>query len=162
LRVRRLQCPIYSSPPCAHGPSAPPKSPQTVTSTVRQIQYILPPTVSAYHSWARQHSRLINIEEIPARSENEADTKLLWVGHWKEGGKVLLYLHGGGYVMPLVKQYLDLLTWVTEEPVAVLEYTNTPHERYRHQLTQAATAFAHLLEHGGKPNNLSHPLGFAA
>jgi acetyl esterase/lipase len=66
--------------------------------------YPTTPPVSAYLSWSRQHSRLINIEEIPAGSENEADTKLLWGGHWKEGGKVLLYLHGGGYVMPLVKQ----------------------------------------------------------
>jgi acetyl esterase/lipase len=46
--------------------------------------------------------------------------------------------------------------------VAVLEYTNTPHERYPHQLKQAVTAFAHLLERGVKPNNVSHPLGFAA
>jgi acetyl esterase/lipase len=125
--------------------------------TIRHIQYLLPPTVSAYRSWVLQNSRPVNIEEIAARSENEADTKLLWLGEWKEGGKVLLFLHGGGYVMPLIKQYLDLLIWATEEPVAVLEYTNSPHERYPHQLKQAATAFAHLLERGVKPENVCPP-----
>ncbi|KAH7910560.1 Alpha/Beta hydrolase protein [Hygrophoropsis aurantiaca] len=91
------------------------------------------------------------------------DAKLYWIGNDVEATKIMLYVHGGGYVLPLTIEHLKLLTYFrdciqrdtgVDMAIAVLEYTLAPQASYPTQFHQIDTALHHLLNDGVMPSNL--------
>ena len=74
---------------------------------------------------------------MTATQRGEESTRILWLGDtWQPGKRLLLYFHGGGYVLPMLYGYLDFLAHVKAQAentalrdslcVAVVEY-GIPH-----------------------------------
>jgi hypothetical protein len=106
----------------------------TGSMTVKQLQYLFPSTPTVYKKWTHAKGLLSNIEEFPAENDGEVDARIMWVGEaWKPGQKLLLYFHGGGYVLSMMKGHLEFLNYVKRTAVdselkdslaiAVLEYS---------------------------------------
>lgn len=124
--------------------------------SISQIQYLMPPSDSAYREFIRSAPVVADITEIAG----DAPARLMWLGQYRPGKKVLLYFHGGAYVMPLTQEHLMYCEYVRgivgreELAVAVLEYENSPHKRYPYQLMQASAVLAHLLASGVNPEDV--------
>ncbi|KAL4959075.1 Alpha/Beta hydrolase protein [Aspergillus stella-maris] len=122
-----------------------------------QLQAILPPTIDVYDEWVS--SRGI----YPAVDVLEADnaTCLLWIGP-RAASKVILFFHGGGYVMPLSLGHLDWMEHVRTEAasaglqlsVCALEYDLIPAHPYPRQMIQGILALKHLLNSGYRPSDI--------
>ncbi|KAF5133534.1 Esterase [Metarhizium anisopliae] len=140
------------------------------TFTGRQIQYLSPTTRKTYTTWVRQKlSKSHSDASVQARLKVEIDpltderSSILWVGDCRKAKKVVLFLHGGGYVVPLLPGHLEWCwrTYVSvgmengvETAVAVLEYTLCPEALYPVQLRQAVAALARLLDYGIRPRDI--------
>ncbi|KAF8182901.1 Alpha/Beta hydrolase protein, partial [Pholiota molesta] len=89
------------------------------------------------------------------------DARLLWVGA-KRTDKVLLYFHGGGFVLglpapaPLFWRYIQENLDKRGKPtgLAILNYSLIPDRPFPTQLNQAILAIQHLLETGVDPGNI--------
>ncbi|KAK3058525.1 hypothetical protein LTR09_000089 [Extremus antarcticus] len=95
-----------------------------------------------------------------AKKQNfQPDTDVLGSGlkvHWigkKTARKVLLYFHGGGYVLAASAGHMQWLFELSQElsktqdlSVVVVSYTLAPHGQYPTQLKQAAESLEWLLE----------------
>ncbi|CAH0025078.1 unnamed protein product [Clonostachys rhizophaga] len=88
---------------------------------------------------------------------------LLWLGDHNEASTVVRFLHGGGYIAPLLKGHLNWCRDVflaagaetgTKVAVAVLEYTLCPEARFPTQLRQAIGAVNTLLSSGFPPEKI--------
>ncbi|KAL3455132.1 Alpha/Beta hydrolase protein [Aspergillus heterothallicus] len=133
------------------------------TTPPRQLQAILPSTVDTYRSWALSHGDCSGVEEVSVAVTDDDDhvLRLLWIGPRRDGN-VLLFFHGGGYVMPLSKAHLDWMEYVRKEAIAaevelsvcVLEYDLIPDNPYPRQMTQAILAFELLLASGYSPSQI--------
>ncbi|KAE9578307.1 hypothetical protein CGMCC3_g5598 [Colletotrichum fructicola] len=139
----------------------------------RQIQFVTPATRKTYDGWVRrkiQKAKNINDRVVLDRLSHDVETLedgksfMLWVGDKRRAKKVVLFLHGGGYVIPLLDGHLDWSwrAYVTagieegvETAVAVLEYTLCPEVKYPSQLTQAASALSHLIKSGFQPGDIA-------
>lgn len=119
--------------------------------TIRQLQAVSPSTRSVYTDFAKQ-------QRLPVVEANVGnDTFGFWLGE-KSANKVLLWLHGGGYVSNAAPGYMHLLWNLisaakdegAELAVFFLEYTTTPEAQYPEQLTQAADALYYLTETDGR------------
>ncbi|KDQ60393.1 hypothetical protein JAAARDRAFT_126265, partial [Jaapia argillacea MUCL 33604] len=114
--------------------------------SVRQIQYMLPSTDYAYTTWCKSNY-------IKPRTEVLADgTKAHWLGD-KDSKNVLVYFHGGGYVIPADGIYFKYL-WETivkvkwegkDVAVLVLSYDVAPGAQYPKQLQQAVAVLSHVV-----------------
>ncbi|KDQ60391.1 hypothetical protein JAAARDRAFT_67935 [Jaapia argillacea MUCL 33604] len=124
--------------------------------SVRQLQYIRPPTDEAYATWCQ-------LNEIKPRTEVLVDgTKAHWLGD-KYADNVLVYFHGGGFVLPATEAYFQFL-WETiqkvkwegrEVAVLLLSYDLAPGAQYPRQLQQAVTLLHHLIHNLHKdPSNI--------
>ncbi|KAJ3542306.1 hypothetical protein NM208_g3403 [Fusarium decemcellulare] len=142
------------------------------TFSPRQIQYLSSSTRETYKSWV--HRRLSKAK----RNRDSAVTKrlsyniepledghssLLWIGDRRKASKIVLFLHGGGYISPLLPGHLEWcwrsyvsagIEMNTEVAVGVLEYTLCPIARYPVQLRQAASALSFLLSHQIRPRDI--------
>ncbi|KAK4176853.1 Alpha/Beta hydrolase protein [Triangularia setosa] len=141
--------------------------------TPLQLQFILPPTIALYKSWVRRHStsaikRLSTFSATPPNPEDlvlsdlkvdieslpDGQSSLLWLGDRTKASKVVLFLHGGGYAVPMLPGHVNwcfrsyLLASPGDVAVAVLQYTLVPHGRYPTQLKQAAAGLDHILKAG--------------
>ncbi|TDZ35038.1 Esterase [Colletotrichum spinosum] len=141
--------------------------------SARQMQFISPSTRTTYDKWV--HTKTLKatkagdrsvLDRLSHDSENLEDGKsfLLWVGDRRKAKKVVLFLHGGGYVLPLLDGHLDWCwrAYVTagiesnvETAVAVLEYTLCPNVKYPSQLMQAASGLSHLIKSGFSPADVT-------
>ena len=140
--------------------------------TPRQTQFVMPSTGEVYEKWitmkqihARTHhdavlaSRLVyDIEALP-----DGASWLMWIGDRTRAKKTVLFLHGGGYLLPLDPGQLEwcLQAYVragqdigVEVAVAVLHYTLCPEGQYPVQLCQAADALGHILDSGTEPRDI--------
>jgi acetyl esterase/lipase len=98
----------------------------------RQHQTLWAPSSDAYNLWVKEKGYPHASEDIC--SEDGMETRLLWIGEpWRKGDtdkKVLLYFHGGGYIIPLYRGQLELCRFLREQlasygeniSVACLEY----------------------------------------
>lgn len=103
--------------------------------------------------------RLIyDIEALP-----DGTSSIMWIGDRTRAKKVVLFLHGGGYLLPLDVGHLEwcLQTYVraghdlgVEVAVAVLHYTLCPEGQYPLQLRQAADALGHIVDGGLSPGDI--------
>ncbi|KAM5356964.1 hypothetical protein ACJ41O_003610 [Fusarium nematophilum] len=142
------------------------------TFSPRQIQYLSLSTKETYKSWVRRKTAKLKKDQNSAAIERlcydiepleDGHSSLLWIGNRRKAKKVVLFLHGGGYISPLLPGHLE---WCwrayvaagtemsTEVAVALLEYTLCPEARYPVQLRQAASALACLLSRGTRPRDI--------
>lgn len=89
-------------------------------------------------------------------------TCLMWIGDRKTAKKIVFFIHGGGYVFPILDGHLEwCASYVratigtrSEIAVAVLQYTLYPAAIYPTQLQQAAAGLQHLLNSGHKASDI--------
>ncbi|KAJ0115685.1 hypothetical protein J7T55_010508 [Diaporthe amygdali] len=137
------------------------------TLTPSQLQFIMPPTGTVYLVWlAATLSNAILRENKPYLSSrlkrdiqplSDGRSSILWLGDRTKATKFVLFLHGGGYVLPLDMGHLNWCRNVylaaaeetgEEVAVAVLQYSLCPGAAYPVQLSQAAEALAVILDGG--------------
>jgi len=118
--------------------------------TVGTEQWINGTTESVYLDFAKKE------RFQPDSTVLDSGLKLHWLGT-KTAEKILLYFHGGGYVLassPGHFQWLfDLqndLAKTTSISVVVVSYTLAPHGQYPEQLKQAAESLSWLVDREGK------------
>ncbi|RXW22054.1 hypothetical protein EST38_g3797 [Candolleomyces aberdarensis] len=128
---------------------------------VTQMRFLLKGnTKTAYEAWAKS-------KDVDPREDVIAHGgRILWVGKGpkdsEEDSKVVLYFHGGGYLLPMQEWSLDY--WSTaikvlekskkHVSVAALAYNLSGESTYPVQLNQALAAIEHLLKVGYKPSNI--------
>ncbi|KAM7188259.1 Alpha/Beta hydrolase protein [Naviculisporaceae sp. PSN 640] len=144
--------------------------------TPRQIWHFSPTTKNAYLNWlTRRQKRAVaekdlsladwlkpQIQELP-----DGESSILWVGERKKAKKVVYFLHGGGYFVPINNGHLEwcVRAYVNAGPakkeaegrdvaVAILQYTLSPRGGYPLQLFQAAAGLAHILRSGVRPGDI--------
>lgn len=134
-------------------------------STPRQLYHAVPRTLDTYRAWTKRTGQSYDVESI--KGADGIETNLMWIGgKWSPGStrKVVFYVHGGGYELPLSLGHMDLCLWVRDQVVksgnegpaiALLEYGCTPKYQYPSQLRQAVVALGHLLESGLPPSSVS-------
>jgi len=97
----------------------------------------------------------------PVEEKIGANCKLLWIGP-KRNDRVLLYLHGGAFLLampgaaPAFWRYIQESLEKRGKPtgVAILEYTFIPDAPFPTQLEQTVVAIQHLLDSGVRPENI--------
>ncbi|KAK0444377.1 Alpha/Beta hydrolase protein [Armillaria borealis] len=120
----------------------------------RMMVTLVPSTV--YARWIFLRGLPSTIDKLP---ENGA--YLLWVGP-RRLDKVLLYIPGGGYVLPPFDGFFSFWRYVQLElavrniqvGVAVLSYNLIPNARFPSQLHEAQSAIKYLIQSGVKPENV--------
>ncbi|EGN94902.1 hypothetical protein SERLA73DRAFT_96280 [Serpula lacrymans var. lacrymans S7.3] len=125
---------------------------------VRQLQHIRGSSTAAWEKW---------ISTQPAEVEHSTElvgegAKLHWIGS-KKATKILLHLHGGGYILPLSVGHMKLTSYLrdgvkvangTDISVVIFEYTRAPQAPYPTQFRQFNAALKHLVESGISPSNI--------
>lgn len=138
--------------------------------TPGQLQLIVPPTVTAYKIWMKKaraaavkqgdtslaRALICDIVALP-----DGESSLLWIGNRARAKKVVLYFHGGGYVVPMKPGHahfcLESCVKASEDrdvAVAMLQYTLWPAGEYPNQLRQAVAAFKEVLKAGFNPDEI--------
>ncbi|EGR49836.1 uncharacterized protein TRIREDRAFT_106120 [Trichoderma reesei QM6a] len=140
------------------------------TFTAREIQTLLPPTEEVYRAWIRRKESLVKDPSLKERLRcdiqplPEVNSSILWLGNRHKARKVVLYFHGGGYVMPGQPGHFEcawnafVLSGVemdTEVAVAFLQYSLAPAAKAPVQLRQAAFALSELLKAGFEPRDIA-------
>ncbi|KAF4611883.1 hypothetical protein D9613_003759 [Agrocybe pediades] len=110
----------------------------------------------AYVKWCKKSAIEPRIEQI------DCEAQIFWVGE-EDCDRVILYLHGGGFSLPLTdysmsfwKFVVDMLQEVEGLKVrlAMLDYTLVPDGSFPVPLCQTVEAVNHLLRQGVKPENI--------
>lgn len=121
-----------------------------------KLQYMLGTTDKVYRAWAKKSGVPIVEEEVGE------DAKIYWLGP-KRPEKVILYLHGGGFLLPMFDCAPPFWKYVQEQlgkkglnntGIAILQYTLIPTATIPTQLKQAVLAVQHLLSIGISPQNI--------
>ncbi|OAA60671.1 alpha/beta hydrolase fold-3 [Cordyceps fumosorosea ARSEF 2679] len=132
-----------------------------------EVQALVPPTRATYEQWIRAHARqpayrgraVLDVQPLSSGK----DSALLWLGNRRRARKVVLYIPGGGFVIPMLPGHLDLcwqafvaagLDARVEVAVAMLQYTLVPRGRMPTQLDQVVAAFAELRAQGFAPRDI--------
>ncbi|KAL1887664.1 hypothetical protein Sste5346_010059 [Sporothrix stenoceras] len=145
--------------------------------TPAQLQYVSNTSIYAYRSWAKsmaakvskvrgRRDKTVQLDSLVAteiQSLPDGRSSILWMGDRKKATKYVLFLHGGGYVAPLMRGHLEWCWRVFVEPhvstfneiaVAILDYTLCPHAQFPTQLRQAVDALQFLLSTGVRPDQI--------
>ncbi|THH33573.1 hypothetical protein EUX98_g511 [Antrodiella citrinella] len=128
------------------------------SNTDKQLQWILPSTGTTYTRYQRS---LSSKSAVVSESIGHG----AWV-HWigpKTNKKVMYYIHGGGFLLPIFDGHLKMIDWWRTEAskhdvdfsVAVLEYTLANHAPWPTQLLQTSAGLAHLLQQGYDPADIT-------
>ncbi|OBT43657.1 hypothetical protein VE00_05223 [Pseudogymnoascus sp. WSF 3629] len=130
---------------------------------LKQLQFLLPSGYAVFQRWVAskdvQAKERIN-NYIETLQDGEA--KLFWVGLREESSKVILFLHGGGYVLPLSKGHIEWADYFRNAGklagqsvcVALLDYSLCPENTYPKQMRQAALALDHIIGLGYSPSQI--------
>lgn len=139
------------------------------TLTPKQLQFMLPPSGTIYRIWlAATASKAILTQKddkpnlsLSLRPDiqplSDGKSSILWLGGRTTATKFVLFLHGGGFVLPLDVGHLNwcrnvYLTAAKEAgedvAVAILQYSLCPDAVYPTQLFQAAEALSLILDDG--------------
>ncbi|PFH45237.1 hypothetical protein AMATHDRAFT_161574 [Amanita thiersii Skay4041] len=122
---------------------------------LKKLLYLMGTTPWVYTTWAKWYKLPITVTELGD------DARLLWIGP-KKMERVILYLHGGGYVAPM--QHFTATFWRylqlrlesrgIDVGIAVLNYSLVPSKLFPAQLHQAISAVEYLLSAGVSPANI--------
>lgn len=121
-----------------------------------ELQYLSGRAVNVYARWVFLRGLPSTIDKIP-----ETGARLLWLGP-KRLDKILLYIPGGGYVLPPLDSFFSFWRYVQLElavrhiqaGVAVLSYSLIPNAKFPSQLHEAQSAIEYLIQSGVKPENI--------
>ncbi|KAL4915929.1 Alpha/Beta hydrolase protein [Aspergillus aurantiobrunneus] len=119
--------------------------------SLRQLQSQNLSTIQGYEAYTRQQNLT---PEIVTLSHSASG---LWVGN-KNAKNVVVYYHGGGFVLPAVASHFSFLGNLLEElnknghDVAIffLAYTLSPPAEYPTQLRQSVEALRYILNEGSR------------
>ncbi|KAM3426707.1 hypothetical protein NHJ13734_009306 [Beauveria thailandica] len=135
----------------------------------REVQAVVPSTRTAYWQWiskqARRQRKSRKPQVLPDVQTLEAvkDSAILWLGDRRIAKKIVLYVHGGGYVIPMLPGHLDFcwkafIETGAETGVAVavglVQYTLVPGGRMPTQLRQVVAAFNEVRSQGFAPRDI--------
>ncbi|KAF5377907.1 hypothetical protein D9615_006790 [Tricholomella constricta] len=122
---------------------------------IKQLQWALGDTREVYNNWMKGQKLPQVVDELGENS------RLLWIGK-RRTDRVVLYLHGGAYVLPM--QYFvpdfwkyalhDLKNKDKEAGFAILQYSLVPTAPHPAPVTQAVLAVQHLISSGVQPQNI--------
>lgn len=138
------------------------------TLTPKQLQFMLPPSGIIYRLWlAATVSKAILTQDTKLDPStrlrpdiqplSDGKSSILWLGDRTTATKFVLFLHGGGFVLPLDVGHLNwcrnvYLTAAKEAgedvAVAILQYSLCPDAVYPTQLFQATQALSLILDGG--------------
>ncbi|EKM82224.1 hypothetical protein AGABI1DRAFT_70875 [Agaricus bisporus var. burnettii JB137-S8] len=125
---------------------------------VNQMQYIMVSTISVYLEWVQKYSEKTLLDYL------DEDGNLMWFTERDTTGKVVFYVHGGTYQLPMQKYVPDY--WITvlgemkerigeEFDLVALCYSLYPSSSFPIQLRQAISGLAHLINVNGiKPEDI--------
>ncbi|WPH00663.1 Hypothetical protein R9X50_00349300 [Acrodontium crateriforme] len=118
--------------------------------TYGQLQTIMPPFVNTYARWCKAKCLTSEIVNIPNTS-----IKGFWLGDKDKATHVMVYFHGGGFVMPGVPQHLDMLNSMIEWSNGKLAvfcnaYTLAPTAAYPTQIGESVEALRYVLSQPGR------------
>ncbi|KAJ6473086.1 Alpha/Beta hydrolase protein [Mycena sanguinolenta] len=127
-----------------------------------QLQFAFGTTLSVYEKWTKERKLTPVIDELGDGA------RLLWIGPKRvdHHDRVILYLHGGCFLLPLTNFGLDYWHYVRSElekknvrpnlnfGVAVLEYSLAPAAMFPTPLKQACLGLKSLFDAGVEPGNL--------
>ncbi|KAF8626654.1 hypothetical protein AX15_004745 [Amanita polypyramis BW_CC] len=120
-----------------------------------KLQYVIGTTDQVYRSWAEKSNVPVVVEELGEGA------KLYWLGP-KRPDRVILYLHGGAFLIPMFPSALSFWKYVQEHlskgecetGIAILQYTFVPDAVFPVQLKQTVLALQHLLDLGVHPQDI--------
>ncbi|PHH61560.1 hypothetical protein CDD82_2133 [Ophiocordyceps australis] len=124
----------------------------------RQIQALVPSTRQSYDSWMHRHGLVARVEALAV--QGAPDAALLWIGDKQRATTVVLYFHGGGFVVPASQGHMELCWRAYVQPsqgrvaVALLEYSLSPGSKFPVQLRQAAAGLGAVLDAGFRAGNI--------
>ncbi|KAF7326650.1 Abhydrolase-3 domain-containing protein [Mycena venus] len=120
-----------------------------------QLQATFGTTIGTYETWTKATKLPVTVEELGEGG------RLLWIGP-KRLERVVLFIHGGGFVLPPGPMALSFWRYVQlelekqniEVGFAMLNYSLAPHASFPTPLKQASLALNFLMAAGVKPQNL--------
>ncbi|KAJ7630080.1 Alpha/Beta hydrolase protein [Mycena polygramma] len=123
--------------------------------SVPQLQSALGTTLGMYQQWTKKNKLPAIVDELGE------DARLLWIGP-KRLDRVVLFLHGGGFVLPAAGFTVSFWRYVQLElekknidvGLALFSYSLSPFVSFPAPLKQAALALDFLSAAGVKPQNL--------
>ncbi|KAF7373556.1 Abhydrolase-3 domain-containing protein [Mycena sanguinolenta] len=123
--------------------------------SVPQLQAVFGTTLETYKKWSKAAKLPVTVDELGE------DGRLLWIGQ-KRLDRVVLFAHGGGYLLPCPEFHLSFWRHVQLElqkqdiqvGIAVLNYSLAPQASFPTPLKQAGLALDFLMAAGVKPQNL--------
>lgn len=133
------------------------------TLSPRQIQHVVPSTREAYQRFLRQKARehpsgTLDVSFTPKIEPlDESGAALLWLGNRQKATKIVYFLHGGGFFVPLAPGHLRWCWDLYIKPsaaagidvaCAILEYTLAPKAKYPSHLKQASMGLQAILDTG--------------
>ncbi|KAK0471499.1 Alpha/Beta hydrolase protein [Armillaria novae-zelandiae] len=116
----------------------------------------MPSSLTNYLQWTQLHNLPATIDELPDGAH------LLWIGP-KRVDQVILYCHGGAYMMSCTGNVMTFCKYLQVEleqrnihvGIAILAYKLLPDNPFPAQLHEAQAAIATLLNLGAKPQNIT-------
>ena len=106
--------------------------------------------MESYEKWCKHHKIKPDVADIP-----NTRTKGFWIGSKDSAKYVMLYFHGGGFVMPGLPQHLDMILrfvqW-SNGKLAVFcnAYTLAPGGLYPLQIAESVEALRFVLSQPGR------------
>ncbi|KAF8638471.1 hypothetical protein AX17_002182 [Amanita inopinata Kibby_2008] len=121
---------------------------------VKKVLYAMGTTRWVYTTWARWYKLPVTMTDVGE------DARLLWIGP-KRTARVVLYLHGGGYVAPLQHFTVTFWRYVQQEldkrgieiGIAILNYSLVTSKPFPTQLRQAVSALEYLTSVANVPTH---------
>ncbi|VDC02600.1 unnamed protein product [Peniophora sp. CBMAI 1063] len=125
--------------------------------SIAQLQFIRGTTKATFEKWAKANPA------VPTHTDVLGDGGAIhWLGS-KDADKIILHLHGGGYILPLSVGHLALMDGIRQRvsqaagatvAVAFVEYSLAPTKPYPTQVREAQAGLAHLLAQGVQPSRI--------
>ncbi|KAJ7160973.1 Alpha/Beta hydrolase protein [Mycena filopes] len=123
--------------------------------SVPQLQYAFGTTLQVYRAWLKNRKLPATIDELGE------DARLLWIGP-KRLDRVVMFCHGGGFLLPAVDCSLSFWRHVQLElekqdieiGLILFNYSLAPRAPFPTPLKQAGLALEFLMAAGVQPQNL--------
>ncbi|KAJ3495653.1 hypothetical protein NLJ89_g10594 [Agrocybe chaxingu] len=121
-----------------------------------QLQFVDGSSQKVYEKWAPTEGVKVDVEKI-----GDSGAQLLWATP-RGRKRVIVYFHGGGYVLPTPPFTLSFWNNVTKAlnekgkdvGLAFLEYSLVPKETYPVPMKQTIATIKHLISSGTKPEDI--------
>ncbi|OAA60001.1 alpha/beta hydrolase fold protein [Cordyceps fumosorosea ARSEF 2679] len=139
--------------------------------TGKEIQKLQPTTRQEYSKfiqyaakrWSAPNFKSRVVHDVQELAKGVDDSAILWLGDRSKAKKVVLFLHGGGYVLPASPGHF-LWAWNTyvmagveagvETAVAFLQYTLAPRGVLPVPLRQTVAAYEEIRAQGFQPRDI--------